>query len=65
MSTSAMTKYTLDCPDELWAEWKETVPRSQNLNEGLNRVLAREVLEKRGDQLDDETREEFEAILED
>ncbi|WP_162989933.1 hypothetical protein [Natronorubrum halophilum] len=65
MSTSAMTKYTLDCPDELWAEWKETVPRSQNLNEGLNRVLARVVLDERRDDLDDATREQIEAILED
>ena len=59
-----MTKYTLDCPDELWAEWKETVPRSQNLNEGLNRVLARVVLDERGDELDEETREQIESILE-
>lgn len=65
MSTTAMTKYTLDCPDELWAEWKETVPRSQNLNEGLNRVLARVVLEERRENLDDDTRERIESILED
>lgn len=65
MSTTQMTKYTLDCPDELWAQWKETVPRSQNLNEGLNRLLAREVLEKRSGELNEREREQIEHILED
>ena len=65
MSESLMTKYTLDCPPYLWTEWKETVPRRLNLNEGLNDVLARIVLEERGDQLDDETREKIKEHLAD
>ena len=64
MSTAKMTKYTLDCPDDLWNEWKETVPRRLNLNQGLNKLLAREVLEERGDQLDERTRERIDEILE-
>lgn len=59
-----MTKYTLDVPDALWDAWKETVPRRLNLNDGLKKVLAKETLEKRGDQLDEETREEIQRILE-
>lgn len=60
----AMTKYTLDCPDELWEAWKETVPRRINLNDGLLKVLARETLEERGDDLDEDTRETIEEMLE-
>jgi len=30
-----MTVYQIDVPDDLWDEWKETVPRSSTLNERL------------------------------
>lgn len=63
MATRQMTKYTLDCPDDLWEEWKETVPRRMNLNDGLLKILARTTLEERGDDLDDETREVIRSIL--
>lgn len=62
--TSPMTKYTLDCPDEVWNAWKETVPRRLNLNDGLLKCIARQTLEERGDEIDDETRESIEDILE-
>lgn len=58
-----MTKYTLDCPDALWESWKETVPRSMNLNDGLVQLLAERTLEERGDELDEETRATIEDIL--
>lgn len=64
MSTGQMTtKYTVDVPETLWEEWKETVPRRLNLNEGLVKLLAEDTLEKRGDQLDEDTRAEIERIL--
>ena len=62
--TAAMTKYTLDCPDELWEAWKETVPRRLNLNDGLLKVLAKATLEERGDEIDEKTRDQIEEILE-
>lgn len=62
--TADMTKYTLDCPDHLWDEWKETVPRRLNLNDGLLKLIARETLDERGDELDEETRDLIESILE-
>ena len=65
MGATPMTKYTLDCPPYLWDEWKETVPRRLNLNEGLNDVLARTVLEERGDELTNEQRERIEEHLAD
>lgn len=58
-----MTKYTLDCPDELWEAWKETVPRRLNLNDGLLKVLAKSTLEERGDQIDGKTKDQIEEIL--
>lgn len=61
--TASMTKYTLDCPDELWEAWKETVPRRLNLNDGLLKVLAKSTLEERGNQIDDKTRDQIEEIL--
>ncbi len=65
MSESAgMTKYTLDCPDGLWEAWKETVPRRMNLNDGLLKVIAEATLEERGDELDEDTRQEIKRILE-
>lgn len=65
MSESAgMTKYTLDCPDEVWEAWKETVPRRLNLNDGLLKVIARATLDERGDELDEKTRERIQEILE-
>lgn len=62
--TAQMTKYTLDCPDELWEAWKETVPRRLNLNDGLLKLLAQSTLDKRGDQIDKKTRNQIEEILE-
>lgn len=65
MAATGMTKYTSDVPDTLWGAWKETVPRSMNLNDGIVKELAESTLEKRGDDLTDEEREEIERILED
>jgi len=38
-----MTTYKLDAPDELWTEFKDTVPRSETLNERLVDMIEREV----------------------
>lgn len=59
-----MTKYTLDCPDVLWNHWKETVPRRLNLNQGLNKLLAKTVLEEFGDELSAAERDRIEQIAE-
>lgn len=59
-----MTKYTMECPDELWEDWKETVPRRINLNEGLLKLIAEETLEEREGQLGKETQSTIEEILE-
>lgn len=61
-ATDRMTKYTSDIPDTLWETWKETIPRSMNLNEGLVRDLADLTLEKRGDELDEDTKTEIRRI---
>lgn len=61
-ATDSMTKYTSDIPDVLWGAWKETIPRSMNLNEGLVRDLAEITLEKRGDELDEDTKAEIRRI---
>lgn len=63
-TASRMTKYTLDCPDDVWSAWKETVPRRLNLNDGLLKLIARQTLDERGDELDDATRQALEEILE-
>lgn len=59
-----MTKYTVDVPDEVWQAWKETVPRSMNLNDGLNRLIAEKTLNERGEELDERTRDRINQILE-
>lgn len=59
-----MTKYTLDCPDGIWEEWKETVPRRISLNDGLQKLIAQATLEERSDELDEKTREQIDEILE-
>lgn len=64
MPQQQMTKYTVDVPDTLWREWKETVPRSLNLNDGLVLELGRATLDQRGDELPDSTRQEIEGMVE-
>lgn len=38
-----MTKYTVEVPDDLWNEWKDTVPRSQTLNDRIIELIAADV----------------------
>lgn len=35
-----MTTYSFEVDDELWDDWKETVPRSKNLDERIAELLA-------------------------
>ena len=32
-------KFLLEIPEEIWAKWKETVPRSISLNKALIKLL--------------------------
>lgn len=34
-----MVTYTFECPDGDWSEWKDTVPRSKNLDERLVELI--------------------------
>jgi hypothetical protein len=34
-----MTVYQIDVPDDLWDDWKETVPRSKNLNDRVVELI--------------------------
>jgi len=38
-----MTTYKLDSPDDLWTDFKDTVPRSKTLNERLVELIEQEV----------------------
>jgi len=50
--TTAMTTYSFEVDDELWAEWKDTVPRSQRLDERLVDLIQADV-DGRVDDVDD------------
>jgi hypothetical protein len=34
-----MTKYTIEVDDELWSNWKDTVPRSKTLNDRIVELI--------------------------
>jgi len=34
-----MTTYSFEVPDEVWEQWKDTVPRSQRLDERLIELI--------------------------
>lgn len=34
-----MTVYQIDVPDELWDEWKRTVPRGEKLNDHIVELI--------------------------
>jgi len=34
--------FLLEIPEEIWNKWKDTVPRSISLNEGLIKLLKKE-----------------------
>lgn len=34
-----MTVYQIDVPDDLWDEWKRTVPRGKKLNERVVELI--------------------------
>lgn len=40
-----MTKYTLEVDDELWEEWKDTVPRSKTLNDRIVKLIEEDLKE--------------------
>lgn len=42
-----VTSYTVESPDEIWDEWKDTVPRSKRLNDRLLQLIAADVLSQR------------------
>lgn len=35
----AMTSYSFEVDDDLWKEWKDTVPRSKTLDERLRELI--------------------------
>lgn len=35
-------KFLLEIPEEIWAKWKDTVPRSISLNKALIELLEKE-----------------------
>ena len=35
-------KFLLEVPEEIWENWKETVPRSVSLNQALVKLLDKE-----------------------
>lgn len=35
-------KFLLEIPEEIWAKWKDTVPRSISLNKALIELLKKE-----------------------
>jgi len=39
---SKVKKFLLEVPEEIWANWKETVPRSLTLNKALIELLIKE-----------------------
>ena len=41
--TASMTTYSFEVEDELWSEWKDTVPRSQRLDERLVELIQADV----------------------
>lgn len=38
----ASKKFLLEIPEEIWASWKNTVPRSISLNKALIKLLEKE-----------------------
>lgn len=40
---TAMTTYSFEVDGELWDEWKDTVPRSQRLDERLTELIQADV----------------------
>jgi len=36
---ATMVRYQFQCDDELWNEWKETVPRSKSLEKRINELI--------------------------
>jgi len=34
-----MVRYQFQCDDELWSDWKETVPRSKSLEKRINELI--------------------------
>ena len=50
--TASMTTYSFEVEDELWSEWKDTVPRSQRLDERLVELIQADV-DGRVDDVDD------------
>lgn len=57
-----MGKYQIDASDPLWEAWKDTVPRSQRLDERLKEHMARDIREH-NDSLDPEVRDEVNRLL--
>jgi len=43
VETDPMTAYSFEVPDELWNEWKDTVPRSQRLDDRLIELIEADV----------------------
>lgn len=37
-----LKKFLLEIPEEIWNDWKDTVPRSLSLNKALVELLAKE-----------------------
>ena len=38
-----MVTYTFECPDELWREWADQIPRSKNLDVRLRELIESDV----------------------
>jgi hypothetical protein len=36
---ASMVRYQFQCDDELWEDWKETVPRSKSLEKRINELI--------------------------
>lgn len=34
-----MVTYTFECEDNLWREWADSIPRSQNLDDRLRELI--------------------------
>jgi hypothetical protein len=43
---AVMTSYSFEIDDELWQEWKDTVPRSKRLDERLEELIKADVDER-------------------
>ena len=40
---AVMTSYSFEIDDELWQEWKDTVPRSKRLDERIEELIQADV----------------------